>query len=61
MKSSIYADNASTTQLDPDALEEMLPFMRDGFANPSALHSGAKNKGRGVVIRLRQAKSIERE
>jgi cysteine sulfinate desulfinase/cysteine desulfurase-like protein len=30
----IYADNASTTQLDPDALEAMLPFMRDGFANP---------------------------
>jgi cysteine sulfinate desulfinase/cysteine desulfurase-like protein len=26
---SIYADNASTTQLDPDALEAMLPFMRD--------------------------------
>jgi len=38
----IYADNASTTQLDPDALEAMLPFMRDAFANPSALHTGAK-------------------
>jgi len=48
MKSSIYADNASTTQLDPDALEVMLPFMRDGFANPSALHSGAK-KARHAV------------
>jgi cysteine desulfurase len=42
MKPNIYADNASTTQLDPDALEAMLPFLRDGFANPSALHSGAK-------------------
>jgi cysteine sulfinate desulfinase/cysteine desulfurase-like protein len=30
MKSSIYADNASTTQLDPGALEAMLPFMRAG-------------------------------
>jgi cysteine desulfurase len=44
----IYADNASTTQLDPDALEAMLPFMRDGFANPSALHTGAK-KARHAV------------
>jgi len=44
----IYADNASTTQLDSDALEAMLPFMRDGFANPSALHSGAK-KARNAV------------
>ena len=45
---NIYADNASTTQLDPDALEAMLPLMREGFANPSALHSGAK-KARHAV------------
>ena len=44
----IYADNASTTQLDPDALDAMLPFMRDGFANPSALHSGAKKARRAI-------------
>jgi cysteine desulfurase len=44
----IYADNASTTQLDADALEAMLPFMRGGFANPSALHSSAK-KARNAV------------
>jgi cysteine desulfurase len=44
----IYADNASTTQLDADALKAMLPFMRDGFANPSALHTGAK-KARTAV------------
>jgi cysteine desulfurase len=44
----IYADNASTTQLDVDALEAMLPFMRDGFANPSALHTSAK-KARNAV------------
>jgi cysteine desulfurase len=45
---NIYADNASTTQLDPDALEAMLPYMREGFANPSALHSGAKKARRAV-------------
>ena len=45
---NIYADNASTTQLDHDALEAMLPFMREGFANPSALHTGAK-KARHAV------------
>ncbi len=26
----------------------MLPFMRDGFANPSALHTGAKKDRRAV-------------
>jgi cysteine desulfurase len=53
MISYIYADNASTTQLDPEALEAMLPFMCDGFANPSALHSGAK-KARHAVEEARR-------
>jgi cysteine desulfurase len=44
----IYADNASTTQLDAEALEAMLLFMRDGFANPSALHTGAKKARQAV-------------
>lgn len=35
----IYADNAATTQLDPEALEAMLPFLRDTYGNPSSLYS----------------------
>ncbi|HOI18445.1 MAG TPA: cysteine desulfurase family protein [Candidatus Woesearchaeota archaeon] len=35
----IYADNASTTKLDPCVLEEMLPFLKEDFGNPSSLHS----------------------
>lgn len=38
-KSFIYADNASTTKLDPLALEAMLPFLQESFGNPSSLHS----------------------
>lgn len=38
----IYADNAATTQLDPAALDAMLPFLRDSYANPSSLYSFSK-------------------
>ena len=42
MKMVIYADHAATTQLDPVALEAMLPFLRGEFGNPSSLHSWAR-------------------
>ncbi|NMA06138.1 MAG: aminotransferase class V-fold PLP-dependent enzyme, partial [Ruminococcaceae bacterium] len=35
----IYADNAATTQLTPETLDTMLPFLKDEFANPSSLYS----------------------
>ena len=39
IRKSIYADNAATTPLDPAALEAMLPFLQDFYANPSSLYS----------------------
>lgn len=39
----IYADNAATTQLDPEALEAMLPFLRGEFGNPSSPYSFSRN------------------
>lgn len=35
----IYADNAATTQLDEEALEAMLPYLKDQFYNPSSLYT----------------------
>ncbi len=31
----IYADNAATTMLDPEALDAMMPYLTDQYANPS--------------------------
>ena len=39
VKLKIYADNASTTKIDPKVLEEMLPFLKEDYGNPSSLHS----------------------
>lgn len=38
----IYADHAATSPLAPEALEAMLPFLRENFGNPSSLHHRAK-------------------
>ena len=35
----IYADNAATTKMSRTAIEAMLPYMENIYANPSSLHS----------------------
>jgi cysteine desulfurase len=35
----IYADHVAGTPLDPQALEAMLPFLKECYGNPSSIHS----------------------
>ncbi len=35
----IYVDNAATTRMSQTALDAMLPFLTEGYGNPSSLHS----------------------
>ncbi len=37
-----YFDHAATTPLRPEALEAMLPWLTDGFANPSGAHAESR-------------------
>ncbi len=41
--SVIYVDNNATTQIDPIVLEQMLPFLKDGYGNPSSMHTFGGN------------------
>lgn len=54
----IYLDANATTPLLPEVLESMLPWLRDGYANPSGAYVGAKlarkaiDQARGQVAEL---------
>jgi len=45
---SVNLDHAATTPLRPEALEAMLPFLRDGVGNPSGSHSLARAATRAL-------------
>lgn len=41
MKTKVYADNAATTKLCEEAFEKMLPWLREGYYNPSGTYEDA--------------------
>ena len=43
-----YLDNAATTPMRPEAIEAMLPFLRERFANPSGAHLLARDARRSL-------------
>lgn len=48
MSKLIYMDNAATTQVYPEVLNEMLPYFTVHYGNPSAIYSFAGEAKRGV-------------
>lgn len=52
MKKLIYLDNAATTRVSEEVLNEMLPFFRQSYSNPSAIYSFA-GEGKKAVDRAR--------
>ncbi|HKV48540.1 MAG TPA: cysteine desulfurase family protein [Candidatus Acidoferrales bacterium] len=50
----IYLDHNATTPVDPAVLEAMLPFLRDGFANASSVHSPGQ-RARAAVDEARES------
>lgn len=43
-----YLDHAATTPMRPEAVEAMLPFLADRFANPSGAHALARDARRAL-------------
>ena len=35
----VYADNNATTRVDDEVLEEMLPYFKEFYGNPSSIHT----------------------
>ncbi|RYD21964.1 MAG: cysteine desulfurase [Verrucomicrobiaceae bacterium] len=44
----IYLDANATTPLLPEVLEAMLPWLREGYANPSGAYAGAKRARKAI-------------
>ena len=60
MTNNIYLDYASTTPIDNQALDAMLPYLRDQFGNPSSLHAPGQIAQSALdVARTQVARALE--
>jgi cysteine desulfurase len=48
MSAAAYLDHAATTPMRAEAVEAMLPYLRDHFGNPSGAHAPARDARRAV-------------
>jgi len=61
----VYLDNAATTPVDKQVLDEMLPYLTEHFGNPSSIHSygrkakAAIEKARKIVAKYLNASTSE--
>lgn len=61
----VYLDNAATTAIDKQVLDEMLPYMTEHFGNPSSIHAygrkakSAIEKARKIVAKYLNASTSE--
>jgi cysteine desulfurase len=54
----IYLDNNATTQIDPEVLEEMLPFLREQYGNPSSAYTFGRHAAEAVEKARAQVASL---
>ncbi|MGI5967255.1 MULTISPECIES: cysteine desulfurase NifS [Anaerotruncus] len=54
MKKFVYADNAATTQISDAVLEAMLPWLKDGYGNPSSIYAKGREAGHAIEAARKQ-------
>ena len=50
----VYMDHAATTPLCPESLQAMLPWLEQGFGNPSSVHFNGREARKAVEAARRQ-------
>lgn len=58
MKKLIYLDNAATTQVSEEVLNEMLPFFREAYGNPAAIYGFAGESTKAVACARKRAAEL---
>lgn len=53
MAKSVYLDNAATTRIAPEVLEEMMPYLTEHYGNPSSIH-GFGRKAKAAIEKVRK-------
>ena len=48
MNKLVYLDNNATTKVDERVLEEMLPYFKEEYANPSSMYDFAKKSSNAI-------------
>ncbi len=46
----IYLDNAASTAIHDDVFEEMLPFLKEAYGNPSSIHTVGRRASTGIQV-----------
>ncbi len=54
---NVYFDNAATTPIEKKVLDKMLPFMEEGYGNPSSIHK----RGREIKSAIEKARAMVAE
>lgn len=54
----IYLDNAATARMKEEVLQEMLPYLRESYANPSAIYGFAGEAKRAVRLARERAAAL---
>lgn len=49
MQSVIYMDNNATTQVAEEVIEEMMPYLREKYGNPSSMHTFGGQVGKQIA------------
>lgn len=58
MSRLIYLDNAATTRVNEEVLQEMLPYFRENYSNPSAIYSFAAEGSKALDRAREQAAAL---
>ncbi len=53
-KRFVYADNAATTNVSDNALNAMLPYLKEQYGNPSSIYSLGMDAAKGVLNARKQ-------
>lgn len=53
-----YLDNNATTQIAPEAVEAMLPFLTEYYGNPSSIHKLGSTVGKAIETAREQVQAL---